>query len=62
MITTKQARNILNDPKLSDSQVEMTRDEFRLLSEVIFEQWQKNKTKRKGFSTGGSLPKRKNKL
>lgn len=47
MLSIERVKELLNDPKLSDKEVEEIRDGFRMLSEVIFEQWQAERTKAK---------------
>ena len=47
MLSIEQARKILNDPNISDKEIEEIRDGFRMLAEIIFEKWQQEKqTKR----------------
>lgn len=43
MITLERAKELLNDPVLSDEQVRQIRDDFQILADIIFEQWQKEK-------------------
>ena len=43
MLTIQQVRKILNNPKISDEEATKIRDGLRLLAEVIFEQWEKEK-------------------
>ena len=40
MLSIEQTKQLLNDPALSDEDIEEIRDGFRALAEVIFEQWQ----------------------
>ena len=47
MLSIERVKELLNDPNLSDKEVEEIRDGFRMLSEVIFEQWQAERTKAK---------------
>ena len=47
MLSLERMIELLNDPKLSDKQVEEIRDGFYHLSELIFEQWQAERTKAK---------------
>ncbi|NQV13756.1 MAG: hypothetical protein HQ530_05660 [Parcubacteria group bacterium] len=44
MISIEQARKLINDSEISDKDVEVIRDNFRLLAEVIFNQWQKERS------------------
>lgn len=45
MISIEQAKKLLNNPDLTDKEVECARDEMRMLAEMIFEVWQKDKNK-----------------
>jgi hypothetical protein len=47
MLSIERVKELLNDSNLSDKEVEEIRDGFRMLSEVIFEQWQVERTKAK---------------
>lgn len=47
MLSVEEVKTILNDPKLSEKELEEIRDGFYLLVEVIFEQWQAERTKTK---------------
>ncbi len=47
MLSVERVKELLNDPKLSDKEVEEIRDGFYQLSEVIFEQWQTERIKAK---------------
>lgn len=40
MLSIEEATRILNDPSLTDTQVEEIRDGFRDLAELIFDAWQ----------------------
>ena len=46
MLSLERAKKILNDPGLSDKEIEEIRDEFHLLAEIIFEKWKKENKKR----------------
>ena len=50
MLSIERVKELLNDPNLSDKEIEEIRDSFRMLSEVIFEQWQAERTKAKAES------------
>lgn len=50
MLSIERVKELLNDPNLSDREVEEIRGGFRMLSEVIFEQWQAERTKAKAES------------
>ena len=43
MLSIERVKEIVNDPNLSESELEAIRDESRMLVELIFEQWQKDK-------------------
>jgi len=43
LITFERAKELLNDPTLSDEQVRQIRDDFQVLADIIFEQWQKER-------------------
>jgi hypothetical protein len=45
MLSIERVKELLNDPNLSDKEVEEIRDGFRMLSEVIFEQWEAERAK-----------------
>jgi hypothetical protein len=56
MLSIERVKELLNDPSLSDKEVEEIRDGFRMLSEVIFEQWQAERTKAKANSIKEDVP------
>lgn len=43
MLSIEQTKKILSDPNLSEKEIVEIRDNFRLLTEIIFEKWQKEK-------------------
>ena len=47
MLSVERAKQLLNDAALTDKEVEEIRDGFRALAEVIFEQWQVERTESK---------------
>jgi signal-transduction protein with cAMP-binding, CBS, and nucleotidyltransferase domain len=47
MLSIERVKELLNDPKLSDKEIEEIRDGFYQLSELIFEQWQAERIKAK---------------
>jgi hypothetical protein len=47
MLSIERVKELLNDPNLSDKEITEIRDGFYMLSEVIFEQWQAERTKAK---------------
>ena len=51
MVSFERAKELLDDPTLSDLEVEQVRDEFRLLAEIIFETWREERVKAKEGKT-----------
>ncbi|OGI74914.1 hypothetical protein A3D36_01290 [Candidatus Nomurabacteria bacterium RIFCSPHIGHO2_02_FULL_36_29] len=47
MLSVERVKELVNDPKLSDKEIEEIRDGFFMLAEVIFEQWQAERIKAK---------------
>ncbi len=47
MLSLERAKELINDPKLSDKEVEEIRDQMYMLSELIFEQWMAERNKAK---------------
>lgn len=47
MLSVERVKELLNDPKLSDKEVEEIRDQLYMLSEIMFEQWQAERIKAK---------------
>ena len=47
MLSLERVKELLKDHNLSDKEIEEIRDGFYMLSEVIFEQWQAERTKAK---------------
>ncbi len=43
MLSVERVKKILNDPELSDKEIEEIRDGFRNLAEVIFEKWKEER-------------------
>jgi hypothetical protein len=41
MLTIERAKQLLNDPNISDSEAMEIRDSLRALAEIIFEKWAK---------------------
>ena len=39
MLSLKEVKELVNDPKLSDEEIQEIRDGFHALAEVIFDQW-----------------------
>lgn len=51
MLSVERVKELLNDPKLSDKEVEEIRDQLYMLSELMFEQWQAERIKAKKAET-----------
>lgn len=47
MLSTERVKQLINDPNISDKEIEEIRDGFRMLAELIFEQWQHERNKAK---------------
>lgn len=47
MLSIERVKELLNDPSLSDKEIEEIRDGFYQLSEIMFEQWQAERIKAK---------------
>ena len=47
MLSIERVKELLKDHNLSDKEITEIRDGFYMLSEVIFEQWQAERTKAK---------------
>ncbi|MDP2703697.1 MAG: hypothetical protein Q8P01_00465 [bacterium] len=47
MLSVERVKELLNDPKLSDKEVEEIRDQMYMLCEIMFEQWQAEMAKAK---------------
>jgi hypothetical protein len=45
MLSVEQMKKILDDPNLSDDQITEIRDSFRILAEIIFDEWAKDRAK-----------------
>ena len=45
MLSVERVKELLNDPKLSDKEVEEIRDHLYMLSEIMFEQWMEDRKK-----------------
>lgn len=43
MLTIQQVKTILKKPDMPNEEAEEIRNNFRLLTEIIFEQWEKEK-------------------
>lgn len=55
MLNIERVKELINDPKLSDREIEEIRDGFYKLSEIIFEQWQAERIKAKKAETDNKL-------
>ncbi len=47
MLSIERVKELLNDPKLSDKEIEEIRDQMYMLCEIMFEQWQAERIKAK---------------
>ncbi|MBI2482248.1 MAG: hypothetical protein HYV76_01655 [Candidatus Vogelbacteria bacterium] len=47
ILSVERVKELINDPKLSDKQIEEIRDGLFMLAEVMFEQWQAERIKAK---------------
>ena len=47
MLSVERVKELINDPSLSDKEIEEIRDGFYQLSEIMFEQWQAERIKAK---------------
>ena len=47
MLSLERVKELINDPSLSDKEIEEIRDGFYQLSELMFEQWQAERIKNK---------------
>ena len=47
MLSLERAKELINDPKLSDKEIEEIRDQMYMLSELIFEQWTEDRKKQR---------------
>lgn len=43
MLSLERTKELLNDPTLSEKEIEEIRDGLRLLAELIFEKWQEDR-------------------
>jgi len=47
MLTIDQVKKILDDPAMSDEEAREIRDQLHSLAEIIFEEWQKQRSDQK---------------
>lgn len=47
MLSTERIKQLINNPKLSDKEIEEIRDGLYMLAELMFEQWQAERIKKK---------------
>ena len=47
MLSTERIKQLINNPKLSDKEIEEIRDGLYMLAELMFEQWQAERIKEK---------------
>ena len=45
MLSVERVKELINDPKLSDKEIEKIRDHLYMLSEFMFEQWMEDRKK-----------------
>jgi hypothetical protein len=53
MLSVERVKELLNDPKLSDKEVEEIRDHLYMLSEIMFEQWMEDRKKERAKKEAG---------
>lgn len=51
MLSVERVKELINDPKLSDKEIEEIRDQMYMLCEIMFEQWQAERIKAKKAET-----------
>ena len=51
MLSVERVKELINDPNLSDKEIEEIRDHMYMLSELMFEQWQAERIKAKKTET-----------
>jgi hypothetical protein len=63
MLSIERAKELINDPRLSDKEIEEIRNQMYMLSELIFEQWmaERNKAKENQKMTDSEGPRKENK-
>jgi hypothetical protein len=54
MLSLERTKELLNDPSLSDKEIQEIRDGFHMLVEIIFEKWKEDKKTGKLNSLQGS--------
>lgn len=47
MLSTERIKQLINNPKLSDKEIEEIRDGLYMLAELMFEQWQAERIREK---------------
>jgi hypothetical protein len=53
MLSIERIKEIINDPSLSDEELTQIRDEYRLLADIILEQWnEERKLRLRSLSEG----------
>jgi len=45
MLSVERVKELINDPNLSDKEIEEIRDQMYMLTELIFEQWMEDRKK-----------------
>lgn len=59
MLSVQRVKELLNDPGLSDKEIEEIRDQMYLLTEVIFEQWMEERKKARASEKEKALGEKK---
>ena len=59
MLSIQKVKELLNNPNIPDKDAEKIRDDFRIFTEIIFEQWQAERNKGKKFNNKNYDEKRK---
>ena len=47
MLSVERTKELIGEPNMSDDEAEALRDSFRAMAEVMFEQWQYEKRRKK---------------
>jgi len=55
MLSLEQTKQLLNDPNLTDKDVELIRDEARAWAELAFQQWKEERTTAQNKSPNNEL-------
>ena len=60
MLSVERVKELINDPNMSDKEIEEIRNGFYMLSEVIFKQWQAERAKAKAEQKNNDTLKKEN--